>query len=115
MLQVDIFHLAAKKIIALKCEVDKLDISKLTNVPTVWIIQKHFLKNSKVDDLDVGKLESVPINFKNASDVVHNEVVKNIKFNRVKTKVNNLGKKISDTTTNINSKKIRKKNWTKKN
>ena len=35
MLQVDIFHLAAKKIIALKCEVDKLDISKLTNVPTV--------------------------------------------------------------------------------
>ena len=114
MLQVDIFHSAAKKIIALKCEFDKLDINKLTNVPTVWIIQKHFLKNSKVDDLDVGKLESVPINFKNVSDVVHNEVVKNIKFNRVKTKVNNLGNKISDTTTNITSKKIRKKNWTKK-
>ena len=35
MLQVDVFQSAAKKIIALKCEFDKLDINKLTNVPTV--------------------------------------------------------------------------------
>ena len=49
--------LTVKKIfIALKAEVDKLDINKLTNVSTS-------LNNltKKDDDLDVGKLESVPV------------------------------------------------------
>ena len=47
--------LAAKKdFIALKAEVDKLDIDKSVNVPTS-------LNNSKtkVDDLDIGKLKTV--------------------------------------------------------
>ena len=53
---IDTSNLAAKKyFIALKAEVDKLDINKLTNVPTS-------LNNLEtiVDDLDVGKLKTVP-------------------------------------------------------
>ena len=38
------------------------------------------------------------------SDTVDNEVVKHIKFNTLKTKVNNLDKTISDTTTLIHIK-----------
>ena len=52
---VETFDLAAKKdFIALKAEVDKLDIDKSVNVPTS-------LNNSKtkVDDLDSGKLKTV--------------------------------------------------------
>ena len=53
--------LAAKKdIIALKAEVDKLDINKLTNVPTGL----NKLKTN-VDDLDVGKLKTVPADLRN--------------------------------------------------
>ena len=47
----------------------------------VWII---FFK--KVDELDIVKLKTVPINLKRLSDVVDNDVVKNIKFNTIKTK-----------------------------
>ena len=54
----------------------------------------------KIDDLDVGKLKTVPIDLKKLSDVVDN-VVKNTKFNTLKTKVNTLGKKIPDATTLI--------------
>ena len=53
---IDTSNLAAKKyFIALKAEVDKLDINKLTNVPTS-------LNNLEtiVDDLNVGKLKTVP-------------------------------------------------------
>ena len=62
----------------MKGEVDKLDITKQTNVPTS-------LNNSKtkVDDLDAGKLKTAPVNL---SDLVDNEVVKNTKFNTLKTK-----------------------------
>ena len=54
------------------------------------------LNNSKarVDDLDVGTLKTVLINLKELSDVVDNQVVKSTKFNTLKTKVNNLEKKI---------------------
>ena len=71
---IDTSDLAA--FIALKAEVDKLDINKLINVPT----NLNNLK-TKVDDLDVAKLKSVPINLKKLSEVVDNEVVKNTKFN----------------------------------
>ena len=67
---------------------DKLDINKLVNVPT----SLNNLK-IKIDDLDVGKLKTVPIDLKKLSDVVDNEVVKNTKFNTLKTKVNNVAKK----------------------
>ena len=91
----------------MKIEVDKLDINKLTNVPTS-------LNNlqTKVDDLDVGKLKKVPVDFKKLSNVVDNEVIKNTKFNTLKTKVNNLEKKIPDATTwiHINQYNINKQN-----
>ena len=48
----------------------------MTNVPT----SLNNLKTN-VDDLDVGKLKAVPEDLKNLSDVVDNEVDKNIKFN----------------------------------
>ena len=63
--------LAAKKdFIALKAEVDKLDINKLVNVPT----SLNNLK-IKVDDLDVGKLKTAPVELKKLSDVVGNEII----------------------------------------
>ena len=50
---------AKKDFITLKAEVDKLDINKLTNVPT----SLNNLK-TKVDDLDVGKLKTVSVDVK---------------------------------------------------
>ena len=81
---VDTSDLAAEKdFIALKDEVAKLDINKLEYVPTS-------LNNleTKLDDLDVSKLKAVPVDLKKLSDKVDNEVVRNLKFNTLKTKVN---------------------------
>ena len=80
----------------MKAEVEKLNINKLTNVATSL---NNF--KTKVDDLGVGKLKTVPVDLKKLSDIVDNEVVKNTKFNTLKTKVNNLEKKIPDATTLI--------------
>ena len=94
---VDTSGLAVKKdFIALKAEIDKLDINKLVNVPT----SLNDLK-AKVDDLDVGKLKAVPVDLKNLSEVVDTEVVKNTKFNTLKAKVSNIEKKIPDAATLI--------------
>ena len=97
----------------MKAEVDELEINKLVNVPTIL----NNLK-TKVDDLDVGKLETVPADLKKLSDVVANEVVKNTKFNTLKTKVNSLEKKIPDATIlihinqyNIDKQSLEKKIW----
>ena len=68
----------------------------MTNVPT----SLNDLK-TKVDDLDVDKLKTVLVDLKKLSDVVHNEIVKNTKFNALKTKVNNLEKRFSDISTLI--------------
>ena len=110
---IDTSDLAAKKdFIALKAEVDELDINKLVNVPTS-------LNNlqTKVDDLDVGKLKTVPVDLKKLNDVVDNEVVKSTLFNTLKTKVNNLEKKIPDATAliHINQYNTDKQNLEKKN
>ena len=56
---------------------------------------------TKVDHLDVVKLKTVPVDFKKLSDVVDNEFVKNTKVITLKTKLNNLEKKIPDTTSLI--------------
>ena len=50
---------AEKDFIALKAEVDKLDINKLTNVPTSFSNLK-----ANVDDLGVGKLKTIPVGLK---------------------------------------------------
>ena len=39
-----------------------------------------------VDDFGICKLKNVPVDLKKSSDVVDNEVVKNTKFNTLKTK-----------------------------
>ena len=84
--------LAAKKdFIALKAQVDKLDIAKLVNVPT----SLNNLK-TKVDDIDDGELKTVLIDLKKLNDVVDNEVVKITKLKTLKAKLINLNKKIPD-------------------
>ena len=91
----DTYDLAAKKdFIALKSKADKLDINKLVNVSN----SLNTLK-TKLDDLDVDKLKTVPVDLRKLSDVADKGVVKNTKFNTLKTKVNNLEKKIPDATT----------------
>ena len=44
---------------------------------------------------------TAPVDLKKFSDVVDNEFVKNTKFNTLKTKVNDLEKKVPDATTLI--------------
>ena len=87
---IHLIQLLKKYFIALKARVDKLDINKLTDVPT-----NNNLK-TKEDELDVGKLKTVPVYLKKLSDAVDNEVVKNTKFNKLKTKLNSLEEKIPD-------------------
>ena len=93
-----------KDFIALKGEVDKLDIGKLVNVPTS-------LNNLK-SKADLGELKTVPAHLKILNDVVDNEVVKNTNINTLKTKGNSLEKKILDATTSIH---INKYNTEKQN
>ena len=65
--------LAPKKdLIALKAEIEKLDIYKLVNVPTSFNNLKV-----KVDDLDIDKLKIVTIDSKKLSSIVDDDVVKN--------------------------------------
>ena len=101
-------ELGAKKVIALKAEVDKLDIDKFFNVPT----SLNNLK-TKAEDLGVCKLKTIPVVLKKLNDLVDNEVVK---FNTLKTKVNNLEKNILTATTliHINQYNIDKQNLEKK-
>ena len=73
---------------------------------------------TKVNDFDVGKLKTVPVDLTKLSDVVDDEVVKNTKFNTLKTKVNNLEKKNPDAITlihinqyNTDKQNLEKKNW----
>ena len=73
----------------MKAEADKLDMNKLSNVPT----SLNNLK-TKVDDLDVAKLKNVPVDLTKLSDVVDNEDVQNRKFNILNTNANSLEKKV---------------------
>ena len=73
----------------MKAEIEKLGINKLVNAPTI----SNNLK-TKVNDLYVDKLKTVLVALKKVNDKVDNEVVKNLKLNTLKTKVNNLEKNI---------------------
>ena len=66
----------------------------MVNVPTGL----NNLK-TKVDDLDFDKLKTVPIDLKDLSDAVSKEAVKNTKFKKLNTKINNLDNKTPDATT----------------
>ena len=54
-----------------------------------------------MDDLDVDKLKAVPSNLKKISDVVDKEIFNSTKSKTLKTKANNLERKILDVTTVI--------------
>ena len=82
---IQLTYLLKKYSIALKAEVDKLDI-KLTNVSTS-------LNNLKTKVHDLGQIM--------LCNAVDNEVIKSKKFNTLKTKVNSLEKKIPDASTLI--------------
>ena len=71
---------------------------------------------TNVDELDVGKLKLVSVDLKKLSDAVANEVVKNTKFNTLKTKVNSFEKEVPDATTliHINQYNTDKQNLEKK-
>ena len=56
LLQVHLIQLLKKIFVALKAEVDKLDINKQINAPT----SLNNLK-TKIDDVDLGKLKTVPV------------------------------------------------------
>ena len=83
----------------------------MVNVPTS-------LNNirTKVEDLHVDKLKPLSVDLKKLSDEVDNVVVKNTKFNTLKTKVNKLDKKLSDAATliHINQYNTDKQNFEKK-
>ena len=69
---VDTSHFAKKVDLAsLKSDVDKLDIDKLKNVPSVLNRLKI-----KVDKSDDDKLTPVPVDLRKLSDVVKTDVVK---------------------------------------
>ena len=68
-------NLAAKEdFIALKCEVVKLEINKLANIPTSL---NFFFK--KLDNLDISKLKAVIIVLKKLSYILDIDVAKNTK------------------------------------
>ena len=72
--RVDTSDFAKKTDLAnLKSDVDKLGIDKLKNVPTNLSNLK-----SKVDKLDIDKLVPVPVDLSKLSDVVKNDVIKNM-------------------------------------
>ena len=83
----------------------------MVNLPT----SLNDLKTN-VENLDVGQLKTTPVVFKKYSHVVDNEVLKNIIFNTIKTKINSLEKEIPDATTliHINQYKTDKQNVQKK-
>ena len=75
---------------------------------------------TKVHDLNVDKVKSVHVDLrrlKNVRDVVDDEVFKNTKFNTIKTKLNNLEKKIPNgfTLIHINQYNTERQNLERKN
>ena len=85
---IDLSSFAKKVDLAnLNSYVDKLDIDKLKNLPT----NLNNLKN-KADKLDVDKLVPVPVDLSKLSDVVKNDVRKDV-YN---TKIKNIEDKIPE-------------------
>ena len=71
-------------------------MNNLVNVPN----DLNNLK-AKAGDLDVDKLKTAPVNLKKLNDEVSKEVVKNTKFNKLNTRVNNIENEIPGASTLI--------------
>ena len=70
----------------------KTDLKNVTKVDTSCFALKKFLANLKteVDKLDIDKLVPVPVDLSKLSDVVKNDVVKKIVYDKLVAKVNNV-------------------------
>ena len=100
----NISNLAARKdFIALKAELDNIDIHKLVNAPS----SLNNLK-TKVDTLDVDKLRFVHIDLKKISDRVSKNVIERKKYNKLILIANKLEEKILDTSTLIHINQYKK-------
>ena len=69
--------------IALKTELDRLDINKFVDF---WTSLNDL--NTKVDYSDVGKLKTIPKGLKKLSDVLNKEIAKTKVYNKLNTKLN---------------------------
>ena len=70
----------------------KADIKSITLIDTSDFALKTNLANLKteVDKLDIDKLGTVPLDLSKLSNVVKNDVVKKVDYNKLVTKVNNI-------------------------
>ena len=70
----------------------KADIKHISHVDTSSFALKANLANlkSKVDKLDIDKLVPVPTDLSKLSNVVKNDVVKKVDYNKLVTKVDNI-------------------------
>ena len=70
----------------------KTDIKDITHVDTSNFALKTNLANLKteVDKLDIDKLATVPVDLSKLSNVVKNDVVKKVDYNKLVAKVNNI-------------------------
>ena len=70
----------------------KKDIKIITHVDTSGFALKANLANlkTKIDKLDTDKLKTVPIDLSKLTNVVKNDVVKKLVYDKVVTKVNNI-------------------------
>ena len=84
----------------LKSDVYRLDIDKITNIPSGLKLK------SEVDKWDIGKWETTPVDLSKLSDAVKNEVVKKTEFNESIKKVNNIN--TTDTSDLVKKKKKKK-------
>ena len=82
----------------IKVEIDissyatKKDINDITHVDTSKFALKTNLANlkTKVDQLDIDRLVHIPNDLSKLSNVVKNDVVKKVDYNKLVTKVNNI-------------------------
>ena len=70
----------------------KKDINDITHVDTLNFALKTNLANLKteVDKLDINRLVHIPNDLSKLSNVVKNDVVKKVDYNKLVTKVNNI-------------------------
>ena len=70
----------------------KADIKNIAHVDTSNFASKTSLANLKteVDKLDIGKLKTEPVDLSKLSNVLKNEVINKIEYNKLVNKVNNI-------------------------
>ena len=70
----------------------KTDFKNVSNVDVSSFALKSNLPSLKteVNKLDIDKLAAIPVDFRKLSDVVKNDVVKKIEYNKLVTKVDSI-------------------------